>query len=94
MALILASIGITLCSGLALALVAVSDGRRRISAARGNPRLDRDPDPAPGAIVGSAVSLATGRWWPFFVGLVLTCLPTVLAIALAEPVPGFEAGMD
>jgi hypothetical protein len=93
-ALILASIGITLCSGLALAMVAL------LMALGGHRPLDGTLGwililiPLPSAIIGSGASLATGRWWPFFVGLALTCLPVILAILLAEPVPGFEAATD
>lgn len=41
--------------------------------------------PLPAALVGAVVASRTGRWWPWCVGLVLTLLPAVLAIVLAEP---------
>jgi hypothetical protein len=90
-ALILATVGITLCSGLALGVVCL------LMAIGGY----RPPGtlawivimlPYPAAIVGTAATLVNGRWWPFYAGLALTCLPVVLAILLAEPLPGLENG--
>ncbi len=93
-ALVLASIGITLCSGLALTIVALlmaMGGSRPIAGTLGWIVVLL---PLPGAIAGSVASFASGRWWPFWVGLTLTCLPVFLAILLAEPGAGAGAGMD
>ena len=90
MALVLASVGITLCSGLALALVSLLMAMGVRIPVAGTLGWILVLLPLPGAIAGSVASFATGRWWPFWVGLTLTCLPVVLAILLAEPGHGFQ----
>lgn len=90
MALVLASVGITLCSGLALALVSLLMAIGGSHPVGGTLGWIIVLLPLPGAIVGSVASVATGRWWPFWVGLALTCLPVVLTILLAEPGHGFQ----
>jgi hypothetical protein len=46
--------------------------------------------PLPAALVGAIAAWRSGRWWPWYVGLVLTLLPAVLAIVLAEQ---FDPGL-
>ena len=89
-ALVLASVGITLCSGLALALVSLLMAIGGAHPRAGTIGWILILLPLPGAIAGSVASFATGRWWPFWVGLTLTCLPVILAILLAEPGHGFR----
>jgi hypothetical protein len=43
----------------------------------------------PGPVVGSLAAWSTKRWWPFFVGLIATLLPALLAIVLASPPESF-----
>jgi hypothetical protein len=49
----------------------------------------------PGAIVGSFASRRMLKWWPFYVGLLVTLLPALLAIVLSQFFhwgPGLGAG--
>ncbi len=46
--------------------------------------------PLPAAFVGAVAAWRSGRWWPWYVGLVLTLLPALLALVLAEP---FDPGL-
>jgi hypothetical protein len=46
--------------------------------------------PLPAALVGAIAAWRSGRWWPWYLGLVLTLLPAVLAIVQAEQ---FDPGL-
>jgi hypothetical protein len=89
--LILFAAGIMVCSALVLGLVTILLGLSG----------GYDPDsrglayvsalPLPCAPIGAVASWRSGRWWPWYVGLVLTfVLPILLAIFLAASLdPGF-----